>query len=1483
MVFITASPLLARNVSKLYHRVLGYLKGLLRDKEQGKTSGNKATMVAEDAKKIEEPEVSVKSDTDQLFEDEFEVVGEDSPTLGREFSTEETVKRHEEGMKIVNEALENFDMKILDEAEKEIEQMMEDINLDDDRSEVPNSFYKVGIDGFPLFLTLREFLYLMDSLMGTSFFVRNIESIIRAGIKKTTGKKGYFRQKENSAGNRLYDNILYRDYETKKEDIELSSDDDEGHQFVRSDADNGQDIGPLLLSDTQIVKNEDLVTEVDYEDFRDIFYPEFLEKLKAKKTVYNKIPIQMIWQKIRNMDLQHMTQYEIKSEEGKLYFEVYQAYKAWKEKTGNYDINDLFMHLNVFYENDFAANNLIDFLFIDEIQDIPIHLLNYLKRFGTKFFYFSGDNAQNISKGVSFKFRDLATQYNSSRFRKLDTNFHALTVNYRSHQQILELGNNIVLLIKMLFPNMIEYLPPEESPITGARPMLIPLGQKVDSLIEFMKKNMGLVDDPEDSLKEDKKNSFKFANGQVFITRDYRSKQTLLSNFPNCIALTILEAKGMEFDDVILYNYFTDSDSHKPMLHFAKALAIDRRPVSEIKENELTKDKSVYYQKTNDGKIDKYTLTVDLTGLQSKDSLIDQNQMNEAADELKLLYVAITRARKRVLIFDQVGEFDSSKHSRNFFDNFWVDQNLAYYSNNKEAVQMFKDSAPFEKIKEKKKWIRDGIEYLEKGIFEYSELCFKAAEFERGFTLANYCKTAHQLKKDSYLLDSVESASQEEQKEIEEQRLVTKNKLRDLAGRFKTQGWLKQAIQCYSIAGDFRTCGELLKLDGQYDRAADYFIDVGQHEDAFECYKLAKDYMGMMNCLHYVKESKQILDLYQLIKEKLPSNQKGKVSAMVKRKLREMLHEYNCSLLSDELPNKKDLAITLEDIEGKKNELTESFATPDDDLNHQSKEKPKEVNSQSATEKRDLDEVNSFEEIDMDDAMSNRGSFEYVKSEIDELEKLSESFIGVSIQDQKIRTNPSLFEEIACFGEKELTFREIQIITKALTMLLEFYDEFVKKSYQSSSTQEEAIYELDMIELTESKCKNIIEFLDESGAHTLRILLEQKLGFKKHVLGLLVSYLFQTSPISMSFIKPQTSSKETWQKIDSNYNENRRLATMGFMTVLQKFDQKMLRELLSKKDVETTKDIMMIMALGYFRQLIHLLPHKDACTVLATFAEIQMLIMLKVNSNEIDLFDKEAIFTDLFIGSGVKKLAIVYAQFEDHPDILHCSLLYFSAHYLWEKKTYDLENFNEVVSTIRNPYVRRGLLLIKNLLKKNYEEAIADVLNLNSSKISLTNTLEAGYLGGILLSCFYFYLKFFSESMVLAEDFKKAHFFIKPLMNYFKEDSLLKSSRNKFVEGMMLALGVSMIDIDCSALSFLASFGLMVHRNSLFLKLTEDPETRPPSLFIYDKEPLTVADCGQEFYALPFKYVLDCLNSLCMIHQQEISKLLFTRIEDQKY
>lgn len=1462
MVFITASPLLARTVGKLYHRVLNYLKGMLRDKETGKKVEQRVAIVSEEKAAVIAEE-KVQPDP----EDDFEVIGEDESSPGGE----ESKTRQEEGQRIVNDTLKDFDMKILEEAEKEIEEMMDDIKLDDDNSEVPNSFYKVSSDHFPLFLTLREFLYLMDSLMGSSFFLRNVESIIRAGIKKTTGKKGYYRQKENSSSNRIYDNILYREVEREAQEVEISSDDDMPSRVYRANNDY-QDLNEpdrLLLSDTANIKNEDLVTEVDYEDFKDIFFPEFLNKLKAKKVNYKNIPIQTIWQKIRNMDLQYMTHYEITDKNGQLYFDCYQAYKQWKEKTGNYDLNDLYMHLNVFYENDVVANNLIDFLFIDEIQDIPIHLLNYLKRFGTKFFYFSGDNAQNISKGVTFKFKDLANSYNQYASRRLNTSFFALTTNYRSHQQILELGNNIVLLIKMLFPSMIEYLPPEQSPMTGPRPVLVPLATKEDALLSFMKESMGLKKEAMvDPITKKESLEYRFANSQVFITRDYRAKQALLAKYPNCIALTILEAKGMEFDDVILYNYFSDSESHKPVVYFSEGIKVIQKKVAAAKEPELSKDRSVYYRQSKADEVVQYTIEVDMS--KSKldlQSACSQKELEQAADELKLLYVAITRARRRVLIFDEVGEFETSKHSRSFFDKFWIEQGLVDLSTSTEVQATFRESSAFEKVKDRKKWIKDGLEYLEKGIYEFAELCFRSGEFDKGATLASLCKMAHQYKKDYLLLESVESASKEEQQEIETQREATKKKLKEIGDTFFSYGWKKQAIQSYTIAGYLKECAEIYKSMGDYEKAADYYSELGRFDDAFECYKIAKDYTGMMDCLQITKEPKQILDLYKYTKEKLPEKDKPRILNLAKRKLREILLNYNQSLLNDEIPVYKSL-------DGADLSDENQFETPEtlkDTSETPAKiQQGKPAEEPQALEKPEDDDLLSFEAIDIDEKISDKGSFEYVKSEIDELEKLSESFVGVSVQDQKIITSPSLFEDVGSSETRTFTFNEIQILTKAVSMLLQFYDDFVK---QPRSEEADTIYELDMIEIPESTCIDIIKFLDETGANSLRILFEHKVGLKKHLLDLFISYLFETSPLATSSIY-ESSQSVVSNIVKGNYNEIRRLATMSFLTVLQRFDHKAIKDCFEKDSMNSKVNLTLAMMLGYFRQLIHLLNPSDACKVLATFAEIQMLIMLKVNQNQVDLFDKEAVFTDLFVAPGVKKLAILYLHFDEHPDVLHSGLLYFSAHYLWERRTYAVANFNDHVSNIKNTFLRKGLTIIKSLLDRDYSEAFKMVLNLNNSKISMANTLEAGYLAGILIMSFYFNPKFYDKSMGEAEYFKSTHDYVKPLMNYFKEDILLKSSRKKFLEGMLLALGISMVDVECAPLTHLACFGALAHRNSFFLKLITDSTAFPMDFHMLGMPPLMVADCGQEFYAVPYKDVLQVLNTVANLHLEQLSKIL---------
>lgn len=50
-----------------------------------------------------------------------------------------------------------------------------------------------------------------------------------------------------------------------------------------------------------------------------------------------------------------------------------------------------------------------------------------------------------------------------------------------------------------------------------------------------------------------------FGCDQVIIVRDQESKKRVPSVLQHALCLTVYECKGLEFEDVILYNFFTDA------------------------------------------------------------------------------------------------------------------------------------------------------------------------------------------------------------------------------------------------------------------------------------------------------------------------------------------------------------------------------------------------------------------------------------------------------------------------------------------------------------------------------------------------------------------------------------------------------------------------------------------------------------------------------------------------------------------------------------------------------------------------------------------------------------------------------------------------------------------------------------------------------------------------------------------------------------
>ena len=85
---------------------------------------------------------------------------------------------------------------------------------------------------------------------------------------------------------------------------------------------------------------------------------------------------------------------------------------------------------------------------IDEVQDLPHAIIYLLSKTAIYGVFYSGDTAQTIAKGVGFRFCDLKSLFDDRLFDsslklKKPTVKH-LTVNFRSHNNILQLANSVV-------------------------------------------------------------------------------------------------------------------------------------------------------------------------------------------------------------------------------------------------------------------------------------------------------------------------------------------------------------------------------------------------------------------------------------------------------------------------------------------------------------------------------------------------------------------------------------------------------------------------------------------------------------------------------------------------------------------------------------------------------------------------------------------------------------------------------------------------------------------------------------------------------------------------------------------------------------------------------------------------------------------------------------------------------------------------------
>ena len=166
----------------------------------------------------------------------------------------------------------------------------------------------------------------------------------------------------------------------------------------------------------------------------------------------------------------------------------------------------------------------------------------------------TGDTAQTIARGLSFRFADLRSLFHlaaqsSSTGAAAPKDIYKLVNNYRTHAGVLKLANVAVELIEHHFPSAIDKLEHDRGLFEGPRPQIIGGSRFEDLCLLLLGSNPASAE-------------IEFGAQQVIIVRTEASKQRLPEDLKRAgLVCTAMESKGLEFDDVLLWNFFSDSEA----------------------------------------------------------------------------------------------------------------------------------------------------------------------------------------------------------------------------------------------------------------------------------------------------------------------------------------------------------------------------------------------------------------------------------------------------------------------------------------------------------------------------------------------------------------------------------------------------------------------------------------------------------------------------------------------------------------------------------------------------------------------------------------------------------------------------------------------------------------------------------------------------------------------------------------------------------
>ncbi|KAI6096326.1 hypothetical protein EDD16DRAFT_1720000 [Pisolithus croceorrhizus] len=449
-------------------------------------------------------------------------------------------------------------------------------------------------------------------------------------------------------------------------------------------------------------------------------------------------------------------------------YSAFELYSKLKGERYDYDMADRTYAILKALSCNPLKGQPVDYLYVDEVQDnliIDTILLRILCRNADGLFW-AGDTAQTISAGSSFRFADLKALIHRTEaagnmaIQKscAQPEVFKLPINYRSHGGIVDCAQLVVKLIADFWPDSIDVLEPERAMLGGPRPVFFTGWQNDIS--------------PHESFFSSLKGNRELGAEQCILVRNDTVREQIRKQFGDIAVILTLEAsKGLEFDDVFLYNFFEDSATT-----FSQWRSI-------------------------------------LVACSDKDVTLSRNTSRSPhsalCTELKNLYVGITRARKKLYFLD---------HSQNSepMRELWSKKGLIDIAPSGTNICEYAEESTLEQ------WAASGNKLFNACQFQEAVRCFERANLPRQLGIAQAyglrevaASTVQTVERQKAFFDAAEAFAQ-----------CAREALPSEETRFR-----REAAKCYALADKPHIAAKFYIAADDISGAAEQYRKAGRFDE----------------------------------------------------------------------------------------------------------------------------------------------------------------------------------------------------------------------------------------------------------------------------------------------------------------------------------------------------------------------------------------------------------------------------------------------------------------------------------------------------------------------------------------------------------------------------------------------------------------------------------------------------------------------------